>query len=173
MSDGDSKSGGASPETGPQLALYQPDIPQNTGAILRLAACMGTRLHVIEPAGFVWSDAKMKRAGLDYAAKAHLLRHADWTAFATRAAEAGCRVLLFTTTGTERYTDFAYAPGDILLFGRESAGVPESVHAAADARLLIPMRTGLRSLNVAQAAAMALGEALRRTGSFPDPGHGV
>lgn len=152
----------------PQLALYQPDIPQNAGAILRLAACMGVDLSVIEPAGFVWSDSKMKRAGLDYIAKAHLTRYAGWDAF--RTATVGRRLLLFSTRGDIRYADFAYAPGDVLLFGRESAGVPDDVHAAADARLLIPMRPGLRSLNVAQSAAMALGEALRRTNGFPDPG---
>ncbi|MFC6854016.1 tRNA (cytidine(34)-2'-O)-methyltransferase [Marivibrio halodurans] len=152
----------------PQLALYQPDIPQNAGAILRLAACMGVDLSVIEPAGFVWSDARMKRAGLDYIAKAHLTRHAGWDAF--RAAHADRRLLLFTTAGTTAYTDFAFAPGDVLLFGRESAGVPGAVHDAVDARLLIPMRAGLRSLNVAQCAAMALGETLRQTQCFPDPG---
>lgn len=151
----------------PHLALFQPDIPQNAGAILRLAACMGAALSVIEPAGFVWSDAKLRRAGLDYIAKAHLTRHAGWDAF--REATAGRRLLLFTTRGAVAYTDFAYRPDDVLLLGRESAGVPDAVHAAADARLLIPMRPGLRSLNVAQAAAMALGEALRQTDGFPDP----
>lgn len=149
----------------PHLALYQPDIPQNAGAILRLAACLGAGLSVIEPAGFVWSDAKMRRAGLDYIAKAHLTRHRDWRAF--KAAMGDRRLLLFTTKGATPYTDFAYRPDDALLFGRESAGVPDWVHDAVDARLVIPMRPGLRSLNVAQSAAMALGEALRQTGGFP------
>jgi tRNA (cytidine/uridine-2'-O-)-methyltransferase len=152
----------------PHLALFQPDIPHNAGAILRLAACMGCGLSVIEPAGFVWTAPKLKRAGLDYAADAHLQRHGDWQAF--RDATAGRRLLLFTTRASTPYTDFAYRADDVLLFGRESAGVPDFVHAAADARLLIPMRPGMRSLNVAQSAAMALGEALRQTDGFPEPG---
>jgi tRNA (cytidine/uridine-2'-O-)-methyltransferase len=150
----------------PHLALFQPDIPQNAGAILRLAACMGTGLSVVEPAGFVWSDAKIKRAGLDYIAKTHLTRHANWDAFTQ--AMAGRRVILFTTSGAQSYVDFAFRADDVLLFGQESAGVPENVHDAADARLIIPMRPGLRSLNVAQSAAMALGEALRQTDGFSD-----
>ena len=149
----------------PHLALYQPDIPQNAGAILRLAACMGVGLSVIEPAGFVWSEPKMRRAGLDYIAKAHLSHHPDWAHFTQ--AMGTRRLLLFTTKGATPYADFAYRPDDVLLFGSESAGVPDWVHAAVDARLVIPMRPGLRSLNVAQSAAMALGEALRQTGGFP------
>jgi tRNA (cytidine/uridine-2'-O-)-methyltransferase len=136
-----------------QIALYQPDIPQNTGTILRLCACMGVAAHIIEPAGFPVSDRNFRRAGMDYLDQVNWMRHE------------GYRLLLFTTRGATPYLDFRYQPSDILLFGRESAGVPSEVAEAADARLLIPIRPGLRSLNVAMAAAMALGEALRQTGS--------
>jgi len=152
-----------------RLALYQPDIPQNCGALIRLAACLGVGLEIIEPCGFLLDDKRLRRAGLDYHAQASLRRHSSWTAFqASRATEKApqSRLLLLTTGGDRPYTDFAYAPGDILLLGRESAGVPAEVHAAADARLVIPVRADCRSLNVAQAAAMALGEALRQTGGF-------
>jgi len=160
-----------------RLALYQPDIPQNCGALIRLAACLGVGLDIIEPCGFLLDDKRLKRAGLDYHAQAHLQRHRSWTAFqASRqaAGPAGGRLLLLTTGGDRPYTGFSYAAGDILLLGRESAGVPAEVHAAADARLVIPVRADCRSLNVAQAAAMALGEALRQTGGFPGdtPGGG-
>lgn len=152
-----------------QLALYQPDIPQNCGALIRLAACLGTGLDIIEPCGFLLDDKRLKRAGLDYHAQASLRRHASWTAFqATRRASGG-RLLLLTTAGETPYTDFAYTGGDTLLLGRESAGVPAEVHEAADARLVIPLRADCRSINVAQAAAMVLGEALRQTGGFPQP----
>lgn len=161
-----------------RLALYQPDIPQNCGALIRLAACLGTGLDIIEPCGFLLDDRRLKRAGLDYHALAEVTRHRGWTAFrtawqASRAAAgtalpAPGRLLLLTTQGERAYTDFAYRPDDVLLLGRESAGVPPEVHAAADARLVIPLRPGCRSLNVAQAAAMALGEALRQTRGFPD-----
>ena len=145
---------------GPQLALYEPDIPQNTGAIMRLAACLGVRLHVIEPCGFVLDDRRLRRAGMDYVDGLDLLRHASWQRFA--AAPPG-RIVLLTTRGAVPYLDFAYAPGDVLLLGRESAGVPDAVHAAAAARVVVPMRPGMRALNVALAAAMVLGEALRQT----------
>jgi tRNA (cytidine/uridine-2'-O-)-methyltransferase len=146
-----------------QIALYQPDIPQNTGTILRLCACLDITAHIIEPAGFPVSDRLFRRAGMDYLEQRDWRRHDSWTAFEAWRREAGHRLLLFTTKGGESYLDFAYGQTDILLFGRESAGVPEAVANVADARLLIPLRPGLRSLNVAMAAAMAAGEALRQT----------
>jgi tRNA (cytidine/uridine-2'-O-)-methyltransferase len=146
-----------------QIALYQPDIPQNTGTILRLCACLGVTAHIIEPAGFPLSDRLFRRAGMDYLEHVSWQRHDSWTRFEAWRAEGGHRLLLFTTKGAASYLDFSYAPTDILLFGRESAGVPETVAAVADARLLIPLQPGLRSLNVAVAAAMATGEALRQT----------
>ncbi len=158
-----------------RLALYQPDIPQNCGALIRLTACLGVGLDIIEPCGFLLDDKRLRRAGLDYHAQASLQRHRSWTAFQANrqaAGAAGGRLLLLTTRGDRPYTHFAYAPGDILLLGRESAGVPEEVHAAADVRLVIPLRAGCRSLNVAQAAAMVLGEALRQTGAFPGDASG-
>jgi len=152
-----------------RLALYQPDIPQNCGAVIRLAACLGVALDIIEPCGFLLDDRRLKRAGLDYHALAAVTRHLSWHAFRTarQVAPAPGRLLLLTTAGDCPYTDFAYRAADVLLLGRESAGVPADVHAAADARLVIPLRPGCRSLNVAQAAAMALGEALRQTGGLP------
>ncbi len=149
-----------------EIALFQPDIAPNAASIMRLAACFGLRVRIIEPAGFTWSDSALKRAGMDYLAKADLVRDVSWEAF--RTATAGRRLVLITTKSQRAYTDFAYSTGDILLMGRESAGVPAAVHAAADARLTIPMRPGLRSLNVAMACAMVTGEALRQLGKFPD-----
>jgi tRNA (cytidine/uridine-2'-O-)-methyltransferase len=146
-----------------QIALYQPDIPQNTGTILRLCACLGVTAHVIEPAGFPISDRLFRRAGMDYLEHVRWRRHDSWTAFEAWRAESGQRLLLFTTKGARSYLDFGYRETDILMFGRETAGVPEAVAAAADARLLIPLQPGLRSLNVAMTAAMAVGEALRQT----------
>lgn len=149
-----------------RIALFEPDIPQNTGTILRLAACLGVEAHLIEPTGFPSSDRAFRRAGMDYLDRVALQRHVSWAAFdAWRQAER-LRLLLFTTAAATSYLDHAYRPGDILLFGRESAGVPDAVHRAADVRLLIPMRPGLRSINVAMAAAMALGEAMRQTGGI-------
>ncbi|MBL8773156.1 MAG: tRNA (cytidine(34)-2'-O)-methyltransferase [Phenylobacterium sp.] len=149
-----------------RLALFQPDIPQNLGAALRLTACLGVPLDVIEPCGFPLSDAAIRRAAMDYAALAQVKRHAGWTDF--RAASAGQgRLVLFTTRAAEPFHDFAFAASDILLFGRESAGVPEDVHVAADARLRIPIAPGARSLNVVTAAALALGEGLRQIRAFP------
>lgn len=148
------------------LALYQPDIPQNAGNILRLAACLGAPIHVIEPAGFDMSDRALRRAGLDYIAHAVILRHIDWAAFDEARRRAGSRLVLLTTRGDVAYLDFAFVPGDVLLVGRESAGVPDAIHAAADARVRVPMQPGLRSLNVSSAAALVLGEALRQTGGF-------
>lgn len=146
-----------------QIALYEPDIPQNTGTILRLAACLGVAAHIIEPAGFPTSDRDFRRAGMDYLDQVSLRRHASWEAFAAWQAQAGLRLVLFTTRAETCYLDHTFECDDVLLFGRESAGVPEAVHRAATVRLRIPMRDGLRSLNVALAAAMAIGEALRQT----------
>jgi tRNA (cytidine/uridine-2'-O-)-methyltransferase len=149
-----------------RIALYEPDIPQNTGAILRLAACLGIGVDLIEPFGFIWDDRRLKRAGLDYLDQVEIMRHRSWSAYGA-ARESG-RLVLLTTHGTLPYHRFAFAADDTLLFGRESAGVPETVHQVADARLVIPMRRGLRSINVALAAAMVLGEALRQTGLLPE-----
>jgi tRNA (cytidine/uridine-2'-O-)-methyltransferase len=148
------------------IALFEPDIPQNTGTILRLAACFGIEAHLIEPAGFPVSDRAFRRAGMDYLDAVKLMRHPSWDAFDAWRRAQGLRLVLFTTRATASYLDHRYTPGDILMFGRESAGVPDHVHAAADARLRIPMRAGLRSLNVAMTCAMAVGEALRQTGGF-------
>jgi tRNA (cytidine/uridine-2'-O-)-methyltransferase len=147
-----------------RIALYQPDIPQNTGTILRLCACLGIEAHIIAPAGFPTSDRAFRRAGMDYLDAVALVRHTSWLAFEAWRRTQGCRLALFTTHATLSYLDCRYRADDVLLFGRESAGVPIEVHDAADARLIIPMRAGLRSLNVAVAAAMAAGEALRQTG---------
>jgi tRNA (cytidine/uridine-2'-O-)-methyltransferase len=145
------------------LALYEPDIPQNTGTILRLCACLGVTAHLIEPAGFPISDRDFRRSGMDYLDQVIIERHASFAAFDEWRKSRDLRLILFTTRGATPYLDHAFTPGDVLMFGRESAGVPDPVHAAADARLLIPMQPGLRSINVAMASAMALGEALRQT----------
>lgn len=150
----------------PALALYQPDIPQNTGSMLRLAACLGLEAHIVEPAGFDVSDRNLKRAGMDYLGHVTLIRHLTWDDFEAWRKESRRRLVLLTTKGALPYADLAFEPDDILMVGRESAGVPEAVHAAADRRVVIPMAKGLRSLNVATAAAMVLGEALRQTGGF-------
>jgi tRNA (cytidine/uridine-2'-O-)-methyltransferase len=152
-----------------RLALFQPDIPQNLGASLRLGACLGVPVDVIEPCGFPLSDRAVRRAAMDYAAQAEVARHASWRAFLEAPERARGRLLLFTTRGAEAFHRFRYQPNDVLLFGRESAGVPIEVHEAADARLFIPLVAGARSLNVVNAAAMALGEALRQTGGFTSP----
>jgi tRNA (cytidine/uridine-2'-O-)-methyltransferase len=146
-----------------QIALFQPDIPPNTGTVLRLCACLDVTAHIIEPAGFAVSDRAFRRAGMDYLDQVTLIRHDSWERFEEWRREAGSRLLLFTTKGAVSYLDFRYGASDILLFGRETVGVPETVAAAADARLRIPIKAGLRSLNVAVAAAMAIGEALRQT----------
>lgn len=148
-----------------RLALYQPDIPQNTGTLLRLGACLGVPLDIIEPCGFALSDRQLRRAGMDYIDPAGYRRHADWETFRRQLSG---RLLLLTTTGDQAFQDFSYSAGDTLLMGRESAGVPAEVHEAAAARLVIPMRAGQRSLNVALAAAMVLTEALRQTGGFAE-----
>jgi tRNA (cytidine/uridine-2'-O-)-methyltransferase len=146
-----------------RLALYQPDIPQNTGTILRLCACLDVEAHIIEPAGFPVSDRHFRRAGMDYLDQVSIVRHDSWGHFARWRLEQNLRLVLFTTKGAVPYLDHRYAADDILLFGRESAGVPDDVAATADARVVIPIRPDLRSLNLAMATAMALGEALRQT----------
>lgn len=143
------------------IALYQPDIPQNLGAMMRLAACMGSPLDIVEPCGFPWNDKKIERSGMDYIHAVQVTRHNDWSAF--RAARAGKRVILMTTKAATPFYDFQFQAGDILLAGRESAGVPDDIHADVDARILIPMENGQRSLNIVNATSMILGEALRQT----------
>lgn len=143
------------------LALYEPDIPQNVGAMMRLCACLGVAMDIIEPCGFIWDEAKIRRAGMDYIEHLKYQRWDSWAAYKPVG-----RVVLLTTKSTQSYLDFNFAPGDVLLMGRESAGVPEAVHGAVAARITIPMINEVRSLNVATAAALVLGEALRQTGGF-------
>jgi tRNA (cytidine/uridine-2'-O-)-methyltransferase len=150
-----------------RLALYQPDIPQNAATIVRMAACLGVPVAFIGPAGFDTSDRGFRRAGMDYVARGEITLHASFAAFEEARRMEGRRLILLTTRGGMPYTCFPFSPDDVLMLGRESAGVPEAVHDAVDARLVIPMRPGLRSLNVAVAAAMVLGEALRQTDGFP------
>jgi tRNA (cytidine/uridine-2'-O-)-methyltransferase len=150
-----------------RIALYEPDIPQNTGTILRLCACLGIEAHIIEPAGFPVTDRAFRRAGMDYLDQVALTRHGSFAVFEGWRREKGLALVLITTQAERSYLDHAFREDEVLLFGRESAGVPEAVHQAADTRLRIPMRSGLRSLNVAMAAALAAGEALRQTGNFP------
>jgi len=147
----------------PRLALFQPDIPQNAATLIRLGACLGVPVEIIEPCGFVFSDAGFRRAGMDYLDQAHLTRHASWEAFL---AQAPRRLVLLTTKASLSYTAFSFEDGDVLILGRESAGVPDIVHAEVHEKVRIPMREGLRSLNVAIAGAMVLGEALRQTRGF-------
>lgn len=151
-----------------RLALYQPDIPQNTGTILRLAACLGIAVDIIEPCGFVWSDKYLRRAGMDYLDRVAPVRHPSWSAFREKRAASDGRLILLTTKGSVAHTRFAFRTGDCLLLGRESAGAPDEVHEAADARVRIPLIAGMRSINVAMAAAIVLGEALRQTGGYPE-----
>ena len=148
-----------------RIALYQPDQAGNVGTILRLAACLGVPVDIIEPCGFPWSDRALKRAGMDYAEIANVTRHQDWDAFMAPAKK---RVVLFTTGGAARIDEARFAPGDTLLFGSESAGVPSHVHHRADIRVRIPQAAGTRSLNLAVAAGIGLAEALRQTRSWPD-----
>jgi tRNA (cytidine/uridine-2'-O-)-methyltransferase len=150
-----------------RLALFQPDIPQNAGTILRLCACMGVAADIVEPAGFPVSDRHFRHAGMDYLDRVTIERHVSWGTFEEARRAAGRRLVLATTRGATPYADFAFAPDDVILLGRESAGVPREVHEAADARIAIPLMPGLRSLNIAVAAAMLLGEALRQTDAFP------
>ncbi|MDV7339816.1 tRNA (cytidine(34)-2'-O)-methyltransferase [Terasakiella sp. A23] len=150
-----------------RLALFQPDIPQNTGTLLRLAACMGIGVDIIEPCGFVLDDKRMRRAGMDYLHRVDLVRHNSWTSFCEVKKEKGGRLILLSTKAAHLYTEFEYQPNDTLLLGRESEGVPQEVHDHADERLIIPMSEGMRSINVAISGAMVLGEGLRQTDGFP------
>lgn len=150
-----------------RIALFQPDIPANTGTILRTAACFDVPVDVIGPAGFDLGERALVRAGLDYADHARLTRHLGWEAFLAGDAVKGCRLVLLTTRAETRLTAFTFRPTDILLFGRESAGVPEHVHRRADARVRIPLVAGRRSLNLAVAVGIAIAEAQRQTGSSP------
>ncbi|MBO0663294.1 tRNA (cytidine(34)-2'-O)-methyltransferase [Jiella sp. MQZ9-1] len=152
----------------PSIVLYQPDIAGNTGTILRLAACFGLTVELIEPAGFDSSDRALKRAGMDYAAMATLKRHVDWSAFLADCEQRPGRIVLLTTKATTTYSDFVFQENDRLLFGRESAGVPDDVHARADARLTIPMAAGARSLNLAVSAGIVAAEAMRQGGWLLD-----
>ena len=150
-----------------RLALFQPDIPQNLGAALRLGACLDVPVDVIEPCGFPLSDAGVRRAAMDYGALADMTRHANWAEFLAAPQRGTGRLLLFTTRGATPLHEFAFRPGDTLLFGRESSGAPAEVHAAAEARIYIPLAPGARSLNLTVSAAIALSEALRQTHGFP------
>lgn len=149
-----------------RVALYQPEIAGNVGAVLRTAACLAAPVDLIEPMGFAWDDKRVARAGMDYIDHVALTRHADWRAFETQAPG---RLVLLTTRGATPLHDFAFAPDDVLLFGREGAGVPAAVHARADARVVIPMHPPLRSLNLSVSVAIVLAEGLRQTGGWPAP----
>ena len=148
-----------------RIALYEPEIAGNVGAVLRLGACMGTAVDLIEPMGFIWNDRRVRRAAMDYIDHVEIARHASFAAF--RKTVAGCRLVLFTTKATQSAYDFTYQPGDVLLFGKESAGVPQDIADLCDARVKIPLRAQVRSLNLATATALALGEALRQTDGLP------
>jgi tRNA (cytidine/uridine-2'-O-)-methyltransferase len=150
-----------------RIALYEPDIPQNTGTILRLCACLGIEAHIIEPAGFPITDRAFRRAGMDYLDQVALVRHESFEAFQRWRTRERLSLVLLSTKAKESYLDHLYRTDQVLLFGRESAGVPDAVHRAADARLRIPMQPGMRSLNVAMAAAIVASEALRQTNSLP------
>ncbi|MEO5375075.1 MAG: tRNA (cytidine(34)-2'-O)-methyltransferase [Alphaproteobacteria bacterium] len=151
-----------------RLALYQPDIPQNAGAVLRLGACLGVGVDIIGPCGFVLDDRRLRRAAMDYAAAGEVARHVSWDAFLSTLGAAGGRLVLLTAApGATQHVAFPFRGDDILLLGRESVGIPESVHAQVESRVRVPMRPGLRSLNVVTAAAIVLGEALRQLSAFP------
>lgn len=148
-----------------RIALFEPEIAGNVGAVLRLGACMGTAVDLVEPMGFEWDDRRVRRAAMDYIDHVDVTRHADFAAF--RSASAGRRLVLFTTKATQSPYDFAFRPDDVLVFGKESAGVPPEVAEACEVRLRIPMRSGVRSMNLAMSASLVLGEALRQTDSLP------
>lgn len=150
-----------------RIALYEPDIPQNTGTILRTCACLGLEAHIIEPAGFPVTDRAFRRAGMDYLDRVAILRHGSFAAFQQWRRTEQLTLVLMTTAAERCYLDHAFRDDQVILFGRESAGVPDAVHEAADVRLRIPLVSGLRSLNIAVAVAMVAGEALRQTGGFP------
>lgn len=151
-----------------RLALFQPDIPENTGAVLRLGACFGIGVDIIEPCGFVMDDRRLRRVGMDYISLVQFTRHRSWQAYLENRTPG--RLVLLTTQSSLRLTDFAFEPGDTLLFGRESAGAPAEIHDRADARIRIPLRKGVRSLNLATAVAITAAEALRQVGGFPEDG---
>lgn len=153
-----------------RLALYQPDIAANVGAMIRLSACLGLPLDIIEPCGFPLGDKDIRRVAMDYRALAEIVRHASWHEFVKKGLRENDRLVLLTTAAEARYVDFAYAASDVIVVGREGRGAPDEVHRAADARIRVPMTAGARSLNVAIAAAMVLGEALRQTGAFAGGG---
>jgi tRNA (cytidine/uridine-2'-O-)-methyltransferase len=151
-----------------RLALYEPDIPQNTGAILRLASCFSVNVDIIEPCGFIFSNRRLKRSGMDYIDKVNIKFHSSWeNFFEKQKLDETIRIILLTTKGDINHTKFKFLSNDILLLGRESAGVPEAVHTAADASIIIPMAPETRSLNIATSAAIVLGEALRQTDAYP------
>jgi tRNA (cytidine/uridine-2'-O-)-methyltransferase len=150
-----------------RLALYQPDIPQNAGALMRLGACLGVGIDIVEPCGFLFTDRGFRRAGMDYVAAADYRRHISWVVFRAAMKETGSRLILLSSTAPRPYTEFSFEPDDVLLLGRESAGVPDDVRHDVNAAVRIPLKPGLRSLNVAQTGAMVLGEALRQTKGFP------
>ena len=150
-----------------RIGLYEPDIPQNTGTILRLCACLGVEAHIIEPAGFPVTDRAFRRAGMDYLDRVTIMRHGSWVEFDGWRRREQLALALITTAAKRSFLDHAYGEREVLLFGRESAGVPQAVHEAADVRLRIPIARGLRSLNVAMAVALVAGESLRQTGGFP------
>jgi tRNA (cytidine/uridine-2'-O-)-methyltransferase len=152
-----------------RLAIFQPDIPQNLGGSIRLATCLGVALDIVEPCGFPLSDKAVRRTAMDYGDSVQLTRHTSWEAFLAAPERQAGRLVLFTTKAAAPHLTFAFEAGDTLLFGRESAGAPEEVHAAAQARLFIPIRPPARSLNVVVAAAIALGEGLRQTDGFFRP----
>jgi tRNA (cytidine/uridine-2'-O-)-methyltransferase len=151
-----------------RIALFEPEIAGNVGAVLRLGACLGAAVDLIEPMGFAWDDRRVRRTAMDYIDHVTIVHHASFEAF--RATIGSRRLLLFTTKGEQSAYDFSYAADDVLLFGKESAGVPSAVADACDARLRIPMRAQVRSMNLASSAALVLGEALRQTGTLPAPG---
>ncbi len=148
-----------------RLSLFEPDIPQNTGTLMRLCACLGVPLDIIEPCGFILSDKNLRRAGMDYIDHLEMAKHLNWEAF--RAAASGKRLVLLSTKASGSFLDFKFEANDVLIAGRESAGVPEHVHAECAARVLVPMKPGMRSLNVALASSLVLGEALRQTNKYP------
>ncbi len=150
-----------------RLALFEPDIPQNAGTMIRMAACLEIGIDIIEPCGFIFDDKRLRRAGMDYLTRAAITRHDSWDSFVTARRAEGGRLILLSTRGPTVYTDFAFEPADTIIVGRESAGVPNTVHQTVDAGLTIPMKAGERSLNVAISAAMVIGEALRQCDGFP------
>ena len=158
----------ANEDAGPtmRIALYEPDIPQNTGTILRLCACLGIEAHIIEPSGFPVTDRAFRRAGMDYIDNVSIARHGSFAAFEAWRRRERLQLVLLTTAAERSYLDHKFTASQVLLFGRESAGVPATVHEQADVRLRIPMQSGMRSLNIAVAAAMVAGEALRQTRDF-------